>query len=344
MNGDGFGDVAVGAFGFDGDLADEGLLSVFTGSAAGLSATATMQAEGNQSPVTYIGASLSPAGDVNGDGYDDVLVGAQAWEAGQNDEGAAFVYVGSCADAVDSDGDAVGDACDVCAGFDDLADTDVDGVADGCDVCPLASDPDQADDDADGLGDACDDCRLGATDVDLDGVCDALDCDDGDPATFPGALQVCDGVDNTCGGVVPADEIDADQDGIPLCAGDCDDDDPTRHPEAPELCNARDDDCDLALPAAETDADGDGTSTCAGDCDDADDRVAPGQLEVCEDGLDNDCLDGDGVCATLRADDLPDAAASDGCGCNGAASTPGHLALFGGVVGWGLGLRRSRRR
>ena len=38
---------------------------------------------------------MSSAGDVNGDGYDDVIVGAQEYDVDQNNEGAAFVFFGS---------------------------------------------------------------------------------------------------------------------------------------------------------------------------------------------------------------------------------------------------------
>jgi hypothetical protein len=244
MNGDGFGDLAVGVWGYDGDLPDEGRFDVYTGSAAGLSAMATMTAEGNQSPVTYFASSLASVGDVNGDGFDDLIVGASAYEDGQTDEGAAFVYAGGCADALDSDGDTVGDACDQCVGFDDFLDTDLDGVADGCDVCPTVADPNQEDDDADGLGDACDDCPLSVPDVDGDGVCATLDCDDADSTTFPGAPQVCDGVDNTCGAAVPTDELDTDEDGAMPCGGDCDDTDPNAAPTLLEVCDdGIDNDC-----------------------------------------------------------------------------------------------------
>jgi hypothetical protein len=41
------------------------------------------------------GVSVSTAGDVNGDGCDDVIVGARRYANGQVDEGAAFVYHGS---------------------------------------------------------------------------------------------------------------------------------------------------------------------------------------------------------------------------------------------------------
>jgi len=38
---------------------------------------------------------VAGAGDVNGDGYADVIVGAFLYDAGQSDEGAAFVFLGS---------------------------------------------------------------------------------------------------------------------------------------------------------------------------------------------------------------------------------------------------------
>ena len=51
---------------------------------------------------------MAGAGDVNGDGYDDVIVGAQGYEAGELNEGAAFVLLGGpteCDDSIDNDGD-----------------------------------------------------------------------------------------------------------------------------------------------------------------------------------------------------------------------------------------------
>ena len=42
-----------------------------------------------------LGASVAGAGDVNGDGYADVILGAPNYDAGHTDEGAAFVFHGS---------------------------------------------------------------------------------------------------------------------------------------------------------------------------------------------------------------------------------------------------------
>ncbi len=56
------------------------------------------------------------------------------------------------ADQADSDGDAVGDACDPTPRG---PDTDGDGVPDAADNCPTTANPDQVDGNADGAGDAC---------------------------------------------------------------------------------------------------------------------------------------------------------------------------------------------
>jgi hypothetical protein len=71
----------------------------------------------------------------------------------------------------DSDGDGVGDACDLCPGFDDNIDFDDDGVPDACDNCRLVNNPDQLDGNGDcpeppyasdpKCGDACLGCCVG---------------------------------------------------------------------------------------------------------------------------------------------------------------------------------------
>jgi hypothetical protein len=51
-------------------------------------------AEINQD-FAFFGYSVATAGDVNGDGYSDVLVGAYPYDNGQTDEGRAYLYLGS---------------------------------------------------------------------------------------------------------------------------------------------------------------------------------------------------------------------------------------------------------
>jgi hypothetical protein len=94
VNGDGYADVIVGAPNYDNGQADGGRVSVYHGSAGGLSTTPVWTAESDQASA-YFGNSVATAGDVNGDGYADVIVGAPNYDNGQTDEGRAFVYHGS---------------------------------------------------------------------------------------------------------------------------------------------------------------------------------------------------------------------------------------------------------
>ncbi|MBI1950340.1 MAG: FG-GAP repeat protein, partial [Acidobacteria bacterium] len=47
--------------------------------------------------AAFFGAALAPAGDVNGDGYADVIVGAYLYDNDQGNAGKACVYTGSAA-------------------------------------------------------------------------------------------------------------------------------------------------------------------------------------------------------------------------------------------------------
>jgi hypothetical protein len=94
VNGDGFSDVIVGAIWFDNIQTDEGRAFVYHGSPSGLSLTANWTAESNQASASF-GASVATAGDVNGDGFSDVIVGASEFDGGQTDEGGAWIYHGS---------------------------------------------------------------------------------------------------------------------------------------------------------------------------------------------------------------------------------------------------------
>jgi hypothetical protein len=94
VNGDGYGDVIVGAYRYDNDQADVGQATVYHGGTAGLGASPAWAVEGNQDDASF-GFSVGTAGDVNGDGYSDVIVGAYGYSNGQSLEGATFVYYGS---------------------------------------------------------------------------------------------------------------------------------------------------------------------------------------------------------------------------------------------------------
>ncbi len=86
-------------------------------------------------------------------------------------------------DDLDNDCDGAIDELDAVA-----QDADGDGVGGLCDNCPGVANANQIDGDGDGAGDPC-------------------DCRSSDPAVFPGAPEVCDGVDNDCD--AQTDESDA---------------------------------------------------------------------------------------------------------------------------------------
>ena len=125
-------------------------------------------------------------------------------------------------------------------------------------------------------------------DADGDGISEYEgDCGPEDPATWPGAPELCDGKDNNCDGAVDNNPegslwfFDGDQDGhgdpnqpqaacdppegFVASSEDCDDADPAIHPDQPEACNDVDDDCDGSIdedaPPSRSwfpDSDGDG--------------------------------------------------------------------------------------
>ncbi len=94
VNGDGYSDIIIGAYGYDNGEDNEGRAFVYYGSSTGLSTTADWTAEGNQVDA-FFGYSVSTAGDVNGDGYSDIIIGAYFYDNGETNEGVAFVYHGS---------------------------------------------------------------------------------------------------------------------------------------------------------------------------------------------------------------------------------------------------------
>jgi hypothetical protein len=94
VNGDGYSDVIVGVPYDDNGQTDEGRALVFLGSSSGLATAAAWLLENNQAS-SHFGSSVAGAGDVNGDGFSDVIVGAPLFDNGQTNEGRAYVYLGS---------------------------------------------------------------------------------------------------------------------------------------------------------------------------------------------------------------------------------------------------------
>ncbi len=130
VNGDGFADVVVGAYQNDAGGRDAGRAYVYYGAPRlGMrpNAVLTGSAEGDA-----FGFAVAGAGDVNKDGFADVIVGAYHNDAGGKDAGRAFVYFGGAnfstkADAVLT-GEGAGDAFGYAVGA--AGDVNADGYAD----------------------------------------------------------------------------------------------------------------------------------------------------------------------------------------------------------------------
>jgi hypothetical protein len=95
VNGDGYADLLVGAPSYTNGQVAEGKVFVYLGSSSGLSfpgtpANADWSMESNIANARF-GAAVRGAGDVDGDGYADMIVGAP----GYNITGAAYLYCGS---------------------------------------------------------------------------------------------------------------------------------------------------------------------------------------------------------------------------------------------------------
>ena len=94
VNGDGYSDVIIGANAYDNGEDNEGMAFLYNGSSEGLSVSYSWKAEGNQEGAEF-GHCVSSAGDINGDGYSDVIVNAPLYDTEQDGHGKVFVYHGS---------------------------------------------------------------------------------------------------------------------------------------------------------------------------------------------------------------------------------------------------------
>ena len=222
-------------------------------------------------------------------------------------------------DCDDSNEDIFPGAEEVCDGVDNNCDGDIDeGLRTDADedgefpigTCGGGTDCDDTDptintaatEICDGIDNNCDEAIDEGLDIDLDedgffgpGSCqDATDCDDTSDVTYPGADEICDGLDNNCDEAFDEGlDIDLDEDGFfgpGSCqeVTDCDDNAFDINPDAEEMCNGIDDNCDDILLDTEVNADGDAYLVCQGDCNDDSAVSYPGADEIC-DGLDNNC-------------------------------------------------------
>jgi hypothetical protein len=134
VNGDGYADVFAGAYGARGEKGwAQGRAYVWCGSASGLTSAPCWTADGDQVKGEFGAGASGGVGDVNGDGYDDLLVAAPRYDANQTDAGRAYLYLGSRdglskAPAWIVDGDEPGEQLGSAGGA--AGDVDGDGYAD----------------------------------------------------------------------------------------------------------------------------------------------------------------------------------------------------------------------
>lgn len=228
--------------------------------------------------------------DADRDGYGDPAAVISACDAPNG-------YVADATDCNDMDPAVHPGGVETCTGRDEDCDGDVrtDGVTA------------YADADGDSFGDPATGQAVCA--LPSGTVADATDCDDGDDAVHPGAVEACNGEDDDCDGVADLGHespgyADADHDGhgdpaVPLTA------------------------CDPGL----------GWSATGDDCDDADDTIFPGADDACGDGIDADCDAVDPTCGYSGVSSVADASAR--IYSDEAATDLGRIVRVGDITGDG---------
>ena len=101
INGDGFDDLVIGASGADNNGTDSGSAFVVFGKESGFSASINLASLNGATGFRVnglagdnAGISVSSAGDINGDGFDDLMVGALFADPNADKSGASYVVLG----------------------------------------------------------------------------------------------------------------------------------------------------------------------------------------------------------------------------------------------------------
>lgn len=105
IDNDGYDDILAGGILFGGS----GFVRVFSGQTG----TILRDYKGDSDLGNEFGFSVSFAGDVNNDGFDDIIVGAHLNDSAGTDAGRSFVYAGSCCIGIRGDVDGNGTDADI---------------------------------------------------------------------------------------------------------------------------------------------------------------------------------------------------------------------------------------
>jgi len=92
INGDGFSDILVGAWAYTGTLVQEGRAELYLGKADAPGTTSLWYRSGQSG--SFLGWAMAPAGDVNGDGFGDMLVTAPNYTWNAPNDGLVLLYLG----------------------------------------------------------------------------------------------------------------------------------------------------------------------------------------------------------------------------------------------------------
>ncbi len=311
VDGDGYGDILIGAYLEDEGGSSAGAAYVYYGSSVGVKASSEDKLVASDAGSgDYFGAFLSAAGDLDGDGYGDILVSANQDDDAASNAGAVYVYYGSSAGIRASSEEKL-TASDAAAsdhyGTFVAGDLDIDG--DGYPDAVVGAEG------VDDLGTSSGAAYVitGDVDGDGDGVPSLIDCDDDDLAVRGPSTRYADSDGDGYGDPSASASVCPSASGYVTNLLDCDDTDAAISPSADELCDGVDNDCDRTVDEDDAtdaltwyaDEDGDGAGdpdsthracsqppgfvSAGDDCDDTDADISPAAADVCGDGVDSDC-------------------------------------------------------